>query len=154
MLRDRHLDRALQELVGMAAEELVEGVLAGDVERQPLGPPPRATPHLTQARDGAGEGDADRGVQIADVDSQLERIGRDDCQQIAPGKPRLDVAALLRRVAPAVRRDPLGELRPAQLLEPHPREALDQLDSPPAAQEADRPHSLADEIGQQLRRLG
>jgi hypothetical protein len=33
-LEDRRLDRALEELVGVPAEELVQRVLAGDVDRQ------------------------------------------------------------------------------------------------------------------------
>ena len=36
VVEDRRLDRAREELVGVAAEELVERVLAGDVERDPL----------------------------------------------------------------------------------------------------------------------
>ena len=128
VIEDRRLHRPFQELVGMAAEELVEGVLAGDVERQPLGAPAGATPHLAQARDGAREGHADRRVQVADVDPQLECVGRHHREEVAAGEARLDLAALLRRVAGPVRRDPLGQLRAPQLLEPHAREALDQLD--------------------------
>ena len=58
------------------------------------------------------------------------------------GEVRLDLAALLRRVAGPVGGDPLGELGRAQLLEPHAGEALDQLDPAAAAQEADRPQPL------------
>jgi hypothetical protein len=154
VVEDGALHRSLQELVGMAAEELVERVLARDVQREPLAAPPGPAPHLPQAGDRAGKSGADRRVEIADVDPQLERVGRDDREQVSRGEPGLDLAALLRRVARPVRRDPLGELRPAELLEPHPGEALDQLDPPPAAQEADRSHPLADQIGQQLRGLG
>ena len=35
VVEDRRLDRPLEELVGVAAEELVERVVAGDVDRQP-----------------------------------------------------------------------------------------------------------------------
>ena len=111
VVEDRRLDRALEELVGVAAEELVERVLAGDVEREPLAAPARPAPHLAQARDRAGEGDADRGVELADVDAQLERVGGDDREQLAGRQPGLDLAALLRRVAGPVRGDPLGQLR-------------------------------------------
>ena len=41
---------------------------------------------------------------------ELERVGGDDRQQLAADEPRLDLAALLRRVAGAVRRDAVGEL--------------------------------------------
>ena len=138
----------------MAAEELVQGVLAGDVERQTLAAPSRPAPHLAQARDRAGEGDADRRVQLPDVDPQLERVGGDDREQLAGRQPGLDLAALLRRVAGPVRGDPLGQLRAAQLLEPGARKPLDQLDAPPAAQKADRPYPLADQVGKQLGGLG
>ena len=154
VVEDRRLDRAREELVGMAAEELVERVLAGDVERDPLAAAPRPPPHLAQAGDRAGEGDADRRVELADVDPELERVGGDHREQLAGGEPGLDLAPLLRRVAGAVGRDPRGELGLAELLEAHPREALDQLDPAAAAQEADRPHAVDDQVGEQLGRLG
>ncbi len=138
----------------MAAEELVQGVLAGDVQGQSLGAPPRPPPHLAQARDRAWEGDADRRVQLPDVDAQLERVGGDDRQQLAGRQPSLDLAPLLGRVAGPVGGDPLGELRAAQLLEPGASEPLDQLDPAPAAEEADRPHPLANQVGEQLGGLG
>ncbi len=72
-----------QELVGMAAEELVERVLAGDVDGQPAAAAAGAAPHLPQAGDRAGERDADRGVELADVDPELERVGGDDAEQLA-----------------------------------------------------------------------
>ena len=137
----------------MAAEELVEGVLAGDVEREALGPAARAAPHLPQARHRPRERDADRGVQVPDVDAELERVGRHDREQVPARQAGLDVAALLGRVAGPVGRDPLGELRAPQLLQPHPGEALDQLDAAPAAQEADGPHPLAHKVRQELRGL-
>ena len=57
-----------------------------------------------------GERHADRGVELADVDPQLERVGRDHPEQLAGAQPALDLLALLRRVAAAVGRDPFGEL--------------------------------------------
>ena len=65
----------------MAAEELVERVLARDVEGDPVAAAPRPPPHLTQAGNGAREGDADRRVELADVDAELERIRRDHRKQ-------------------------------------------------------------------------
>ncbi len=83
VVEDRRLDRAVDELVGVAAEELVEGVLAGDVDGEAAAAAPGPPPHLAQAGDGAGEGDADRRVELADVDAELERVGRDHRQQLA-----------------------------------------------------------------------
>ena len=85
---DRRLDRAAQELVGVAGEELVERVLAGDVDGQAAAAAAGAAPHLAQAGDRAGEGDADRGVELADVDPELERVGRDHAEQLAGDQPR------------------------------------------------------------------
>ena len=89
----------------MAAEELVERVLAGDVDREPAAAAARAAPHLPQRRDRARERHDDRGVERADVDAELERVGRDDREQLAADQPRLELAPLLRRVAGAVGRD-------------------------------------------------
>ena len=44
VVEDRRLDRAVEELVGVAAEELVERVLAGDVDREPAPAPARRAP--------------------------------------------------------------------------------------------------------------
>ncbi len=153
VIEDRRLDGPLEELVGVPAEELVERVLAGDVHRDPLAPAPGPAPHLAQAGDGAREGGADRGVELADVDPELERVGGDHREQLARREPRLDLAALLRRVAGPVGRDPVGELAVTLVLEAHLCEALDQLDPAAAAQEADRPHAGGDEVGEQLGRL-
>ena len=68
-------------------------------------------------------------------------------------QPRLDLAPLLRRVAAAVGGDPRRQLRLAAALEVFAGEALDQLDPAPAFEEADRPHPLGDQLGQQVGRL-
>ncbi len=109
-IEDRGLDGPADELLGVPAEELIERVLAGDVHREPAATPAGPAPHLPEARHRAREGHADRGVEVADVDPELERIGRDDSEQLAGAQPALDLLALLRRVAAAVRRDPVGEL--------------------------------------------
>ena len=150
VVEDRRLDRPADELVRVAAEELVERVLAGDVDGEAAAPAPRPPPHLAQAGDGAGEGDADRRVELADVDAELERVGGDDREQLAGGQPRLDLAPLLRRVAAAVGRDPRRQLRLAARLQRFAGEALDQLDPAPALEEADRPHAVGDQLGEQV----
>jgi hypothetical protein len=153
VVEDRRLDWAIEELVGVTAEELVESVVARDIERKPPVAPPSATPHLAQAGDGPGEGDADGGVEVADVDPELERVGRHDREQLAVGQPALDLAPLRGGVAGAIRSDPLRQVGPSLLLEPQPREALDQLHSPPRLEEADRPHLAADEVRHQAGRF-
>ena len=119
----------------MAAEELVERVLAGDVHGESAAATAGAAPHLLEARDRARERDADRGVERADVDPELERVGRDDAEQLAGAQPPLDLLALGRRVAGAVGRDPLGQLR----VEAIDGVAEDQLDALARLHEADRP---------------
>ena len=101
--------------------------------REPGLAAPRAPPHLAQARHRAGEGHAQGGVEVADVDAELERVGRHHREQVALGEPQLDLAPLGRRVAGAVGGDPLREVAAAGLLETRPREALDQLDAAPRA---------------------
>jgi hypothetical protein len=146
---DRRLDRPLEELVGVAAEELVERVLASDVDGQPAPAPARAAPHLPQRRDRAWEGHADRGVEGADVDAELERIRGHHRQKIAARELCLELAPLLRRVAGAVWRDALAELGP-ELLAHQPRDELHRL---ARLDEADRSRALADELGEQVGRL-
>ena len=68
VMHDRRLDRALEELLRMAAEELVERVLAGDVDRQSTAAAPGAAPHLAQRRDRPGKRDDDRRIERPDVD--------------------------------------------------------------------------------------
>ena len=118
VVEDRRLHRPVEELVGVAAEELVERVLARHVHRQPGVAAAGAAPHLAQAGDRAGERDADRRVELADVDAELERVGGHHRQQLALGQPALDLAPLRGRVAGAVGRDPLGQVGAARVLQP------------------------------------
>src|SRR5438477_10596033 len=112
VVEDRRLDGTLEELLGMSAEELVERVVAGDVEREPPAPPPsRAPPLLSKARDRAGERDRYGGIELADVDAQLERARGDHAEQLALREAALDFAPLLGRIAGAVGRDPVRSFR-------------------------------------------
>ena len=56
---------------------------------------PGAAPHLAQRGDGARERHADRRVEVADVDAELERVGGDDGEQVAlrPAAARSRAAA-------------------------------------------------------------
>ena len=73
VVQDRRLHRPVQELVRVAAEELVQRVGAGHVQGQAGVAPPGAAPHLAQRGHRAREGHADGRVQLADVDAQLQR---------------------------------------------------------------------------------
>ncbi len=119
VIEDRGFDRTAEELLRVTTEELVERVIARDVEGEAVslaatGP----APLLAQARDRAREGDRDRGVEVADVDAELERARRDDAEQVAAYESALDLAPLLWRVAGAVGSDHVRE-----------RDALARVDS-------------------------
>ena len=118
VVEDRRLDRALEELVRVAAEELVEGVVAGHVQREARSRRP-ARPHIWR-RLATVPGKV---TQIAASRSptsmpELERVGGHHGQQLALGQAALDLAPLLGRVAGAVGRDPLGQVAAAGVLEP------------------------------------
>ncbi len=72
----------------------------------------------------------------------------------SPSESRcLDLAPLLGGVAAAVGRDPRRQLRLAARLQRFAGEALDQLDPAAALEEADRPHAVGDQLGEQVRGL-
>ena len=133
----------------MTTEELIERVLPGDIHRETPPAPAGSAPHLPEARDRAGEGDADRGVELPDVDPELERVGRDDAEQLPGREPALDLLTLRGRVPGAIWRDALGELR----IEPVAGVAQDQLDALARLHEADRPCPGADQLREDLGRL-
>ena len=95
-----------------------------------------------------------RGVEVADVDAQLERVGGHDRQQLALGQPALELAPLRGRVAGAVGGDPLGQVVAAGVLQALAGEALDQLHAAARLQEADGAHVVLHQVGQQVGRLG
>src|SRR6478672_9279329 len=108
-----------------------------------------ASPLLAKARHRAGETDRDRAVEVADVDAELERVGRCDSEQVALDEPPLDLAPLLRRVAGAVRRQAPGGCG----VQPVAGKAVDELRRLAALREADRAQAAAREAGQQPRRF-
>ena len=129
VVEDRRLDRPVEELVGVAAEELVERVLAGDVDGQAAPAAPGAAPHLAQRRDGARERHDDGGVERADVDAELQRVGRDDraAARRASAGPRARGAA-----AACSRRGRARRGRPARAPRRQPSATIlrHQLDAP------------------------
>src|SRR5204863_207344 len=62
VVEDRALHGAVEELVGVAAEELVERVVARDVHGEAGLAAPGPAPHLPKRSDRARERDAERGV--------------------------------------------------------------------------------------------
>ena len=109
----------------------------------------RTAPLLPQRRHRPREADRDRAVEQADVDPELERVGRADAEQVALDEAPLDLASLLRRVARPVRREP----RRGGRVEPVGCEAVDQLCGLAALREADRAQAALRELREQARRV-
>ena len=111
VVEDRRLDAAAEQRLGLAHEVLVERVLAGDEHREPVAAAPGAAPLLAEARDRAREAGRDHAVEQADVDPELERVGRRDAEQLAGREPLLDARRRCAgRVAGAVGREPVAVL--------------------------------------------
>ena len=142
MVEDRRLDPALQQRLGLAHEELVERVLAGDEHRQAVTAATGASPLLPQARHRAREADRDGAVEEADVDAELQRVGGRDAEQLSLDQPPLDLPPLRGRVAGAVGRQPGRRLRVEALRS----EAVDELDGLAALGEADRAQAARDKL--------
>ncbi len=145
VIEDRRLDTPREQRLRLAHEVLVERVVRRDEHRQPVTLPPRASPLLAQAGDGAREAHRDHAVEQADVDAELERVRGRDAEQLARREPLLDVAPLGGRVARAVRREPVRVFA----TQPVEREAMDELCGLAALREAQRPEAALDEFGEQ-----
>ena len=148
VVEDRRLDAAAEKRLGLAHEVLVERVLAGDEDGEPVPAAAGAAPLLAQARNRSREADRDDRVEHADVDAELERVRRADSEQLAGEEALLDLAPLRGRVAGAVRREA------RRVAEPVGRELVDQLRGAAALGEDERAQAAFDEVGHQLRRLG
>ena len=109
--------------------------------------PARPAELLPRRRDRARVAGQDRDVQAPDVDAELERIGRDDAEDLAVAQPSLDRPALRRQVAAAVAAD--ATARPVALAQRLAEAGQQQLDRDarppeddglaPGAQERQRP---------------
>ncbi len=149
VVEDGRLHGSLQKVLGVAAEELIQGVLAGHVHGQSTAPAPGPAPHLAQRGDGSGEGDHERRVELADVDPQLQRVGRHDRPQLAPHQPALELPSLLGGVAGPVGADQLRQLGILGLQAAFDEHAQ-HLDPLARLHEADHPRAAANQLGQQL----
>ncbi len=149
MVEDRGLDSARQECVRLAREELVERVVRRDEDREPALTPAGASPLLPQRRDGSREADGDGAVEEADVDPELERVGRGHAEELALDESPLDLASLLGGVAGSIRREPSC----SRGVDALGGEAVDQLGRLAALREADRPQPSRRELGEESRRV-
>ena len=149
VIEDGSLDAAAEQRLRLPHEVLVERVLRRDEDCEPVAATAGAAPLLPQARDRAGEADADGAVEQADVDSELERVRCRDAEQLAFDESSLDLPSLLRRVTGAVRREPRRRLG-VDAVDGH---AMDELCCLAALREADRPESALHELGREARRL-
>ena len=112
----------VEEVRRVADDELVERRAAADQHRR------RAAAAAAGAA-GALPGRGDRpgiaghhaDVERADVDPELERVGRDHRADAALAQPLLDLAAPLRQVAAAIAADPVLRPRPARRSRPSGR---------------------------------
>ena len=147
VVEDRCLDAPAEQLLRLAHEVLVERVLGRDEHREAVAASARAAPLLAQRRDRSRKADRDHRVEQADVDPELERVGRGDPEQVALGEAPLDLAALLDGVARAVGREP------RVVAEPVGREAVDQLGRLAALGEGERAKAALDECRLELRSL-
>ncbi len=83
VVEDGSLDSPLEQRLGLAHEELVERILAGHEHGETVTSPAGAPPLLTEARNRAREPDGDSAVEEADVDAELERVGRSHPEKLA-----------------------------------------------------------------------
>ena len=98
-----------EQILGMADDELVDRRRGGDQDRQrDFGRAARSARLLPAGGDGAGEPGHHRRVQPADVDAQLQRVGRHHPPQRPVAQPAFDTAPLVREVAAAIGGDGVG----------------------------------------------
>ncbi len=150
VVETRRLDASLEQRLRLPHEELVERILTGNHDRKTSLAASRATPLLPERGDRPRKADGDRAVEPADVDAELERVGRCDAEQLAVRQPSLDLATLSRRVTGAIG----GQPRSGRGVDPVRSEAMNQLGRLPALREADRAQAAGDERGHEERGLG
>jgi hypothetical protein len=108
----RLLDGRPHEELGVARHVLIERHAGGHQQRE-LGSPAaaRAPEALPQRRDGARVARADHGIERADVDAELERVGGHHAADVAGAQALLDAAPRLGQVATAVAWMSVGSMR-------------------------------------------
>ena len=102
-VEDGRLHGSPEQRLRMVHEECVERLVAGHQHAERLlAGPAGAAELLLQRGPGAGEPDADDGVQTGHVDAELERVGAREAEQVAVTQSLLELAPLLGEVAAAV----------------------------------------------------
>jgi hypothetical protein len=123
-------------------DELVERRAGGDEDREATGSPPGPAELLPGGGDRARVAHEDRRLEAADVDAELECIGRHDSRHLARAEAGLDLAPVKRQVAAAIAPHPADGVEPRRqvLL----KVAQHHLDLEPAAAEDDGLHAGPD----------
>ena len=98
----------IEQVFRVGCHELVDRPGAGDQDGgRGFQPSPRPAHLLPGRGDGARVAGQDRCVQAADVDAQLQRVGRHHAEHFTRPQPGLDLAPLGGQVAAAVSADAL-----------------------------------------------
>ena len=147
VVENRCLDPAREQGVRLAREELVERVVRRHEDRESSFSAAGASPLLPERCDGSREADRDGAVEKADVDPELECVGRRYAEKLALDETPLDLASLLGGVAGPVRSEPSC----SRGVDALGGEAVDQLGCLAALREADRPQSARGELGEEPR---
>ncbi len=138
------LGRALEQVLRVGGQELVDRRRRADQCRQAGARPAAGSAHLLPgAGDGARIADADRRVETADVDPELERVGCHHPAHAAVAEPGLDRVPLVRQVAAAIAAD--GVRMAGRRLERLPQVGRQHLDRRARAREGDRLHPATDQ---------
>ena len=141
VIEDGRFDFAVEEHLRLAHEVLVERVVGRDEHGETVVAASGPAPLLAQARNRSGKPDRDHGVERPDVHSELERVVARP-RGARPRKAPLDLAALARRVAGAIGREP------RVIAEAFGRESVNQLGRPATLGERSvrRPRSTSSAI--------
>src|SRR5699024_3062762 len=139
---------------GVVHQVGVQGVVAGDEDRQPIGPGAARAPDLLPQRDaGAGPSGDQYGVQAGDVHAQFEGVGAGHGEQFATAQGLFECAAFFGQVPAAVGGHGLmgGGAGGAELVAGL---VGDRLGAHPGADERQGAHSPAHQVGEQVGAFG
>ena len=131
------LGRPLEQELRMVDDVLVDRRSRGDQDRHARSLPPAGPAELLPGRrDGSRVAGKDRDIEATDVDAELERVGRDDAEDLAVAQAVLDRPSLGRQVAAAVAAD--AAARAVALAQGLAQAGQQQLDRDPRPPEHDR----------------